>query len=107
MVRQEDPEVTSLHGHTEATTTYNVKTHSENNLKISRTDLPLLKKHTETPWRRAGGAEKQLSTKALIWQPTNERIIIGTELLLEVQGPSCLTVGNPYSGDLHGEDESL
>lgn len=54
MVRQEDPELTSLHGHTEATATYNVKTHSENNLKISRTDLPLLKKHTEAPWRRAG-----------------------------------------------------
>ena len=106
MVRQEDPEPTSLHGHTEATATYNVKIHSENNLKISRTDLPFAKKHKESPWRRAGGAEK-LSTEALIWQPTNERIIIGTEFLLEEQGASCLTLGNPYSGDLHGEDEYL
>ena len=103
MVKQEDPEFT-FHGHTEATAIYNV-THSENNLKISRTDLPLLKKHTEAPWRSIEGAERQLGTKPPTRQPTNKKDITGTELLKE-QGVSCLTLDNPYSGDLHGEDDS-
>lgn len=41
--RKEDPELTSSHGHTEATTTYNAAP-SGNNLRTSRTILPQLKK---------------------------------------------------------------
>lgn len=39
MIEQDDPELTSSHGHTGATTT-SIASDSENNLKTGRTDLP-------------------------------------------------------------------
>lgn len=97
MVEEEDPELTSSHGHTEGTTTY-IATHSENNLQTLGTHLPQLKSSKE------GGIKKIRKGRNMTGKQAPSAAIHKKGLYRKHPGArgKSPTLGIPNPGDLHG-----
>ena len=80
MVEEEDPELTSFHGHTQIVTLYRATIY-ENNLKTSRKDFPHLRMLRRSNRKGGHNVPSRPSAPLLVRQPTNRRPITTAEVL--------------------------
>ena len=79
MVEEEDPELTSFHGHTQTVTLYRATIY-ENNLKTSRKDVPHLRMLRRSNRKGGHNVQSRPSAPLLVRQPTNRRLITTAEV---------------------------
>lgn len=99
MVGEEDPELTSSHGHTEGTTTY-IATHSENNLQTLGTHLPQLKSSKEGGIKKI---RKGRNNKPLVWLFTRRGYIAS----IQERGEQAPHWASPTPGTFMGTQASI
>lgn len=114
MIEQEDPELTSFHGHTRITTIYRATT-DEKDLKTSRKDIPQLKikriNHNKTGSRDRGIIQSRTTPSGR--QPVNKMIITTAEILPKEQGVhspdqgSCTRKTTPGTSGFEGQWDLL
>lgn len=79
MVEEEDPELTSFHGHTQIVTLYRATLY-ENSLKTGRKDFPHLRMLRRNHRKGGHNVQSRPSAPLLVRQPTNRRAIATAEV---------------------------